>query len=521
MRLSELTGLPSSADPEITGLTEDSRRVGPAMVFVAVPGTALDGHAFVADAISRGAVAIVAERDVAAAVPVVRVPSARSALAEMAARFYGHPARELDIIGFTGTFGKTSTSDVLRQLLDAAGRHTGILGSLGARYGSYVQSSLGLTTPAPVELHAALRGLRDAGADTVIMEVTSHALRMDRVRGLTFAGGMLAAIMPGEHTDFHRTYDDYVEAKRLFLDYLSPGALLAYDADNRAARMLASEAHVDRTAGFSLVSVLPVEDLPPNQPPPRLRRSAGALRAKAEDGSHRVEEGSGRYRVEKEAGKRVTRITLEHVRLGADGARFTIQGEAMHSTLTGRGHLRNVALAATYALASGVPSAAVRDVLGHLAPLRRRMERYQANGREILDDTAAHPESFRATFETVDLIPHSRAAAVYAIRGNRGVDINRRNALALADLSLVHGIDPLIVTASEDVAGPHDGVLDEEREAALNAIASRGQQYVFEPELDAALRMAMDATAPGDLVLLLGAQGMDRGRDLIRLERTS
>ena len=512
MRLSELTGLPSSADPEITGVTEDSRRVGPGMVFVAVPGSALDGHAFVADAVSRGAVAIVAERDVAAAVPVVRVPSGRSALAEMAARFYDHPARELDIIGFTGTFGKTSTSDVLRQLLDAAGRHTGILGSLGARYGSCALSSMGLTTPAPVELHAALRGLRDAGADTVIVEVTSHALRMERVRGLTFAGGMLAAIMPGEHTDFHRTYDDYVDAKRLFLEYLSPGALLAYDADNRAARMLASEAHVDRTAGFSLVSVLPVEDLPLNQPPPRLRRSARTLRAKAEGGSHGVE---------KEAGKRVTRITLEHVRLGADGARFTIQGEAMHSTLMGRGHLRNVALAATYALASGVPSAAVRDVLGHLAPLRRRMERYQANGREILDDTAAHPESFRATFETLDLIPHSRAAAIYAIRGSRGVDINRRNALALADLSILHGIDPLIVTASDDVAGPHDRVSEDERETALDAIACRGQQYVFEPELDAALRMAMEATAPGDLVLLLGAQGMDRGRDLIELERTS
>ena len=193
----------------------------------------------------------------------------------------------------------------------------------------------------------------------------------------------------------------------------------------------------------------------------------------------------------------------------------------MHSTLMGRGHLRNVALAATYALASGVPPAAVRDVLGHLAPLRRRMERYQVKGREILDDTAAHPESFRATFETVDLISHSRAAAVYAIRGSRGVDINRRNALALADLSILHSIDPLIVTASDDVAGPHDRVSEDEREAALDAIACRGQQYVFEPELDPALRMAMEATAPGDLVLLLGAQGMDRGRDLIELERTS
>jgi UDP-N-acetylmuramoyl-L-alanyl-D-glutamate--2,6-diaminopimelate ligase len=114
MRLADLTALPSSSDPEITGLTEDSRRVTPGMVFVAVPGSTLDGHAFIDEAVSRGASAVVAERDVVAGVPVVRVPSARRALAEMAARFHGHPARDLQIIGFTGTFGKTSTSDVLR-----------------------------------------------------------------------------------------------------------------------------------------------------------------------------------------------------------------------------------------------------------------------------------------------------------------------------------------------------------------------------------------------------------------------
>jgi UDP-N-acetylmuramoyl-L-alanyl-D-glutamate--2,6-diaminopimelate ligase len=486
MRLADLIALPASPDPEITGLTEDSRRVTPGMVFVAVPGSALDGHAFIDEAVSRGASAVVVERDVAAGVPVVRVPSARRALAEMAARFHGHPARDLQIIGFTGTFGKTSTSDVLRQLLDASGRRTGILGSLGAGYGAFAQSAMGLTTPAPVELHRALRGLRDAGADTVIMEVTSHALRMERVRGLTFSGGMLAAIMPGEHTDFHRTYDDYVDAKRLFLDYLSPDALLAYDADNRAARMLASEAHVDRTAGFSLGG-----------------------------------DGVGQAFRPASSARRTNDMVLQQIALGADGARFVVNGEPMHSTLMGRGHLRNVALAASYALASGVPAATVRDVLGRLAPLRRRMERYQAAGREILDDTAAHPESFRATFEAADLIPHARAAAIYAIRGSRGVDINRRNALALADLSLVHGIDPLIVTASVGAAGPHDRVRDDERDAALDAISSRGQKYVFEPELDAAVRMALDATAPGDLVLLLGAQGMDKGRELLSSGRSS
>ena len=506
MRLVDLIGVPASSDPEIAGLTEDSRRVTPGMVFVAVPGSALDGHAFIDEAVSRGASAVVAERDVAPSVPVVRVPSARGALAEMAARFHGHPARDLQIIGFTGTFGKTSTSDVLRQLLDASGRRTGILGSLGAAYGAFAQSAMGLTTPAPVELHRALRGLRDAGADTVIMEVTSHALRMERVRGLTFSGGMLAAIMPGEHTDFHRTYDDYVDAKRLFLDYLSPDALLAYDADNRAARMLASEAHVDRTAGFSLGGDGVAQ---------AFRPADGVAQA------FRPADGVGRAFRPASSARRTKDMVLQQIALEADGARFVVNGEPMHSTLMGRGHLRNVALAATYALASGVAPATVRDVLARLAPLRRRMERYQAEGREILDDTAAHPESFRATFETADLIPHARAAAIYAIRGSRGVDINRRNALALADLSLVHGIDPLLVTASVAAAGPHDRVRDEERDAALDAISSRGRKSVFEPGLDAAVSMALDATAPGDLVLLLGAQGMDKGRELLSSGQSS
>jgi UDP-N-acetylmuramoyl-L-alanyl-D-glutamate--2,6-diaminopimelate ligase len=192
-----------------------------------------------------------------------------------------------------------------------------------------------------------------------------------------------------------------------------------------------------------------------------------------------------------------------------------VNGVEMRSTLAGRGHLRNVALAVTYALASGAVPDTIRHVLGQLTPLRRRMERYEAAGRHILDDTAAHPESLRASCETSELISLARAAAVYAIRGSRGVDINRRNADTLAELASAHSIDPLIVTASAGATGPHDVVTDEERDAALDAIASRGQKCVFEPRLDTALKLALDATAPGDLIMLLGAQGMDRGRELL------
>ena len=247
MRLSQLVAgfsiAPPDADPEITGISENSRRIGPGMVFVAVRGTSLDGHAYIGDAVARGAKAIVAERTgaIPEGVPVVRVPSSRDALALLAARFFKTTSSPLSLIGFTGTFGKTSTSDILRQLLDAAGQRTGVLGSLGARYKGFYDPGEGLTTPAPVELHRALRGLADAGATTVILEVTSHALRLGRVNGLRFDGGLLAAIMPGEHTDFHRSYEDYVEAKGLFLAELDSSAPLAFDADNLAARRLVIE----------------------------------------------------------------------------------------------------------------------------------------------------------------------------------------------------------------------------------------------------------------------------------------
>jgi UDP-N-acetylmuramoyl-L-alanyl-D-glutamate--2,6-diaminopimelate ligase len=497
MRLSDLAhgfAVRGGGDPPIAGVTEDSRRITPGMLFVAIPGTALDGHDYIADAIAKGAAAVAAERieSIPTNIAAIAVPAGRTALATLAARFHRDPARELRLIGFTGTFGKTSTSNILRALLDAGGQRTGVLGSLGARYGTFHDPGRGLTTPAPPELHRALRGLREAGADTVIMEVTSHALRMGRVDGLRFSGGLLAAIRPGEHTDFHRSYEDYVDAKRRFLDYLAPDALLAYDADNRAARDLAGGR--PGSVGFSLEG-----------------RSAD--------------------------------LVFQDATFDATGARFTQRGQPpfpdkgdsplfakkgavpissekgavpFFSALLGRGHLRNVALALTYALEAGVDVQAAQEVLARLQPLRRRMERYDAAGRTVLDDTAAHPESFRATFEVAALLARGRTAVVYAVRGNRGVDINRRNALALADVAAEHGIAPLILSAAADVAGPVDRVSADEAAAARDALDVKGQPYVWRDALCDAIDEALERTAQGDLIVLIGAQGMNEGQRLIR-----
>ena len=460
-------------DIEITGITEDSRRVSPGMLFVAVRGTADDGTRYVTDALRRGAAAVAGEFDDAPpAVPFVRTTSARRALAEMAARFYGQPGSELKVIGFTGTFGKTSTSAILEALLSAGGVRTGVLGSLGARFAAFRDAGTGLTTPAPVELQRTLRALKDAGADAVIMEVTSHALRLGRVDGLRFGGGLLAAIMPGEHTDFHRSYEDYIDAKRLFLNYLAPDAVLAYDADNHAARTLAAEARVATRAGFSLHG----------------RESEVAIR----------------------------NIALDH-----RGARFTTSGRRLDTPLLGRGHLKNVALAVTYALTVGIPLDVVRPVLRGLQPLPRRMERYVVARRQVLDDTAGHPDSLHATFDVAAMLGRApamrdaRTVVVYAIRGNRGVDINRRNARALTDLVSEHGAASLIVTGSMDVAGPNDRASAEEIDATREAFAARGRSVAWCDALSDAAGAAMESTREGDLIVLVGAQGMNEGRALL------
>ncbi len=482
MRLSQLVAgfaiTPPGADPEIRGVTEDSRRIEPGMLFVAVPGTALDGHAYIGHAVARGAAAIVAERTgaIPGGVPVVRVPSSRDALALLASRYFSTSSSPLSLIGFTGTFGKTSTSDILRQLLDATGQRPGVLGSLGARYKGFHDPGEGLTTPAPVELHRALRGLADAGATTVILEVTSHALRLGRVNGLRFDGGLLAAVMPGEHTDFHRSYEDYVEAKRLFFARLDPAAPLAFDADNLAASRLVTESGSPRSAiGFTL-------------------------------------------------GDRDSDVQFYDIVLDGKGTTFSLGGRALatqagtrvYSPLLGRGHLRNVALALTYAIGIGLPATTAREVVASLTPLKRRMERYDLRGRTILDDTAGHPDSLTAAFEVAAMLPHRAMAVVCAIRGRRGPDINRRNAVALADLCSLHGVETLIVTSSADRVGPSDMATVEEVDVTRQALVARGRRFVWHDALRDALRDARARTKAGDLILLVGAQGMNDAAAILK-----
>ncbi|HSL20793.1 MAG TPA: Mur ligase family protein [Vicinamibacterales bacterium] len=476
MRLSVLakgfTLKAAAGDPDITLVTEDSRKVRPGSLFIAVKGTARDGHDFVREALDRGAAAVAVERpDVVppgTAHVIFPESSADQTLAMLAARFHGNPAEGLSLVGFTGTFGKTTTSDILRALFEAAGRKPAVIGSLGVRFRDFQDPGDGLTTPAAPQLQEWLAALRRHGAETVVMEVTSHALRLRRVAGLRFDGGLLAPILPGEHTDFHRSYDDYVGAKRLFLGYLKPEGVLAYDADNRAARQLAAEAAVSTKAGFTF------------------RRGGNGL------------------------------LEIRDVALDDRGAEFLAGSDRIRSALLGRPNVRNAALALAYALASGVPVETARSVLGQMKALPRRMERLDLFGRTVLDDTSGHPESLAAVFEVAPLLPRERLVVAWAIRGNRGADVNRAMAFALADLTTLHGADELLVTASSDQTEPKDRARPEEVDAVRAALQLRGRRHAFHETLEDAMEAVAAASRAGDLVVLIGAQGMNEGSRLFR-----
>lgn len=245
--LLEAAGIPSppaeGPGPEISSVTHDSRAVTPGALFCCVPGSRVDAHDLVPDAVAAGAAAVLAERPVDTTVPVVQVPSVREALGPVAAAFWGHPSSSLAVLGVTGTSGKTTTTHLLGSLLTSAGWPTTVLGTLsGPR-----------TTPEAPELQAALAEARDVGRRAVAMEVSSHALVMGRVRATRFAVAVFTNLSH-DHLDFHRDMDDYFEAKaQLFTPEYSAAAVV--NLDDPRGQELARRAAVP-TEGFRLTDAV-------------------------------------------------------------------------------------------------------------------------------------------------------------------------------------------------------------------------------------------------------------------------
>lgn len=465
---------------KVQAVQSDSREVGAGDVFVAVRGEDEDGRAHVAEAIARGAIVVVADAPVDVPVPLVLVDDARESLATLAAESVGRPADRLQLVGITGTVGKTSVLAMLSEILDEARITSAAVGSLGIQFRGFDDPSPN-TTPGALQLQRAMARMVDAGVRVMAFEVTSHALTQERVHGICCDLGIFTNLAMLEHLEYHGSFRAYATAKQRFLDHLTSDAPLIYAAGDRAVAQLA-------------------------------RRHPGPTIACGGGGGAAVTVRREQLRL---SGTRI-RLTVRRdlPRLGAPPLKpiaMTVNLNAI-----GRTNIGNAALAATAGLCLGAEPDAVRIALETFRPPRRRLEIIHDAGPIIIDDTVGHPDSITGVFELAGHIPHDRLHVVFCIRGQRGTVINERDAEAIAIWSRSVNIDSVAVTSATDSADERNMVEPAERAAFLNPLQRAGIRHAHHARLDDAIITTLETARTRDLVLLLGAQGMDGGAAIAR-----
>ncbi|MFN3588491.1 MAG: Mur ligase family protein, partial [Spirosomataceae bacterium] len=240
---------------EVTSITFDSRRVQENTLFVAIPGTQVDGHQFIETAISNGATAILCEQlpsQLSEQVTYVQVTQSAQAMGRIASTFYGHPSKKVRVVGVTGTNGKTSIATMLFRLYRHLGYRCGLLSTVQNQIEDEVIPSTH-TTPDSVTIQQLLHTMHERGCQYVFMEVSSHAVVMDRIAGIHFAGGVFTNITQ-DHLDFHGTFANYIKAKQGFFDLLPASAFALTNADDKNGKIMIQNT-VARRESYSLKNV--------------------------------------------------------------------------------------------------------------------------------------------------------------------------------------------------------------------------------------------------------------------------
>jgi UDP-N-acetylmuramoyl-L-alanyl-D-glutamate--2,6-diaminopimelate ligase len=476
MRLDELArevpggaSIVGDGSVRVVGVHHDSRAVQRGDLFVARKGERADGAAFVPDAIARGAVALMAARGGArAAVPAIEVDDVQAGLAYAAAAVYGHPAFSLEVVGVTGTNGKTTATHLIRAAIDGAigaGAYCGTIGTVGHRFGDLAIDAEH-TTPEADEIARVMAAMRKRGATHVAMEVSSHALAQRRVRAVRFRVAAFTNLTQ-DHLDFHRTMDEYAAAKALLFTEMSPGAAVI---------------NVDDPFGETLVSLV-------EAPLVRVSAKVGASDDDAE-------------------------IAPRAVTMSADGIDATLRtpvGDVrVRSRLVGAHNLENlvVTLGVVHALELDLARAA--DALGRESGAPGRLERCDAPGDDVtvLVDYAHTPDALARALESVRAFAKGRIWCVFGCGGDR--DATKRAPMGAA---AARGADALVVTndnpRTEDPAAIARAICVGVRgagvdEAGVAALGSGARGFVVELDRARAIALAIGAASANDVVVIAG-----------------
>ena len=440
-----LLGMTADPETEIGGVSYDSRSTRPGDLFTAITGTVSDGHRFIPAAAEKGASVVLCERPPEIAIPYVLVADSRFALAIASRNFFGDPAGNMTMIGVTGTNGKTTTTYLIKHILESRGAKVGLIGTNCNMIGAE-ELPTERTTPESYELHKLFREMLDAGCSHVVMEVSSHSLVLHRVAGIRFAVGIFTNLTQ-DHLDFHKDMDDYAAAKALLFKVSS---LAVLNSDDPYAAFMAERAECP-------VFRFAVDD------------AAADLRAK----SLQLEPDGVEFDAVA-AGERA------HVRLGIPG-RFTV-----YNSLG--------VLAACTAL--GVPLSEGAAALATAKGVKGRVETVPTDGDyTILIDYSHTPDALENVLKTVRETAKGRVVAVFGCGGDRDRKkrpIMGRIGTELADFSIITSDNP----RTEDP----DAIIRE----ILTGVSAPAEKYIAITDRVKAIEYAIEHHRPGDVIVLAG-----------------
>ena len=457
-----------NTDPEIKSIHYRSQEVQPGGLFVAITGHAADGHNYIDDAVKRGAVAVVTQKEIKAKTPTIRVANTRQALADIAACFFDNPSERLTVIGITGTNGKTTTAYLVERILEQAGYPVGVIGTINYRYAGQTFDNP-ITTPESLDLQQILVDMLQAGISHVVMEVSSHAIDLYRIRACRFDVAVFINLSQ-DHLDFHGDMESYwASKKRLFTEYLVEGP-----KSDRAIGVV----NTNSTNGAELVKLLTVPVITTGSGP------NAKVRAEA------------------------VQCDLSGIagEIAAPGGKFNFR-----SRLVGEHNLENILCAAGVGSALKASTADLKSGIEGVTVIPGRLEQIENSaGRFVYVDYAHTPDALENVIEALGAVTTDRIICVFGCGGDRDTEkrpLMGEIAARLCDLAVITSDNP----RTEDPMVIIDQIL-------AGALKTNGRQYsrpdlksgfrekgyVVEADRQRAIQLGITISEPGDTVLIAG-----------------
>ncbi|WP_027359867.1 UDP-N-acetylmuramoyl-L-alanyl-D-glutamate--2,6-diaminopimelate ligase [Desulforegula conservatrix] len=471
----EISGLHHVAGegPEITSLHHQSGKVKKGGLFAAFRGGLTDGHKYIAHAIEMGASAILAEKFVETGdIPLVLVKNTRKALSRVSAAFHNYPAKRLKLIGVTGTNGKTTTAHIIEHILVTAGIKTGNIGTVNCHYGDIILDT-SMTTPEPPELHGFLAEMADAGVTHVVMEVSSHAIDLYRVKDCIFDVAVFTNLTQ-DHLDYHGTIDDYWECKEKFIRGVAAGSW----GKDRAMAVI----NCDDRRGEGLLNSL-LKEIHSGSPP-------------------LISTGTGIDWM----------IRPGNVKADINGLRGTISTPeetfAFSTSLVGMHNLENILNSVGACIASGIPCEIIKKGIETFSAVPGRLERVPNNSKRFIFVDYAHtPDALEKALHTLSAAKKERLICIFGCGGDR--DKTKRPIMGgisacIADITLITSDNPRTEDASAIIKDIEKGLPESIKIIGANELKTASKGIFIEIDRAKAIERAIASSNPGDIILIAG-----------------